>query len=630
VVRTTGGVETTLVLNTDYTVTLNADQDSNPGGSVTTGIALAVNYTLIIASNVAYLQPVDLQNLGGFYPEVINDALDKLTILVQQLQEQVTRSLKLPISDPVLVTNIATADTRKGLLLGFDPNTGAPLAVAGALSPGPFVGNVIGNLTGTASIAASLTNGSGDQAKHGMATRVPQAISVTLGTVASPTTGTYLTKPQLYLSRIDSTDASAPITGLLDGALVPIALIEGTNPSTTTSATMCGLAVNLYGLKANSQQSTYGNQIIGIGIACQDEATPNTVAINGVNPNVIVSGVPAQARNAAGGVQTARAVNGIEIDVTNNTAVNGVFEQTIGNMLTGMTILHYSTNATPSNGSYGLVIDSGTTSHGWAIGQVIGSSVSVALLVPQTHISNKPDIGIHVASQGGVGIQVGTGSTTYSHGTSQVLGNPTIGFLLDAQRAEGATSAVQSNTLQFRAATGAATYQNWKEYIDNSGNTHWQTDKVLTNTFVDAMKYNPNATAANSSFQIEGIGIFTNTLRFKNASFGANYFELSGTPTAARTVTIQDSAAQVLVARDTTDTLTNKTLTAPVCTAINTDTIKFTAVAPTVSAAQIGLGSTTASTVGAAGGASALPATPTGYWIINVAGTNFKVPYYAN
>jgi hypothetical protein len=51
--------------------------------------------------------------------------------------------------------------------------------------------------------------------------------------------------------------------------------------------------------------------------------------------------------------------------------------------------------------------------------------------------------------------------------------------------------------------------------------------------------------------------------------------------------------------------------------------------APTVAANQIGLGSTTASTVGAAGGASALPATPSGYLIINVAGTAFKLPYYA-
>jgi hypothetical protein len=56
----------------------------------------------------------------------------------------------------------------------------------------------------------------------------------------------------------------------------------------------------------------------------------------------------------------------------------------------------------------------------------------------------------------------------------------------------------------------------------------------------------------------------------------------------------------------------------------------YTAAAPTVAAGQIGFGGTVATTVGAAGGASALPALPTGYVIINVAGTQVKVPYYNN
>jgi hypothetical protein len=50
--------------------------------------------------------------------------------------------------------------------------------------------------------------------------------------------------------------------------------------------------------------------------------------------------------------------------------------------------------------------------------------------------------------------------------------------------------------------------------------------------------------------------------------------------------------------------------------------------APTVAAGQIGLGNTVATTVGAAGGATAPPATPVGYLTINVSGTAYKVPYY--
>lgn len=51
--------------------------------------------------------------------------------------------------------------------------------------------------------------------------------------------------------------------------------------------------------------------------------------------------------------------------------------------------------------------------------------------------------------------------------------------------------------------------------------------------------------------------------------------------------------------------------------------------ASTVTAGKISFGGTTQTTVGAAGGASALPATPTGYIIVNVAGTNRVVPFYA-
>ena len=38
---------------------------------------------------------------------------------------------------------------------------------------------------------------------------------------------------------------------------------------------------------------------------------------------------------------------------------------------------------------------------------------------------------------------------------------------------------------------------------------------------------------------------------------------------------------------------------------------------------------TTQTTVGAAGGASALPATPTGYLLITIGSTQYVVPYYA-
>lgn len=134
VVRATNGVETTLALDSDYTAALNTDQDGNPGGSITTSVALATGSTLIISSDIAELQETELTNLGGFYPEVITAALDKLTILVQQIQEQMDRCLKLPITDPVLTTELPAAAARLGLLLGFDASTGAVTVVTKASS----------------------------------------------------------------------------------------------------------------------------------------------------------------------------------------------------------------------------------------------------------------------------------------------------------------------------------------------------------------------------------------------------------------------------------------------------------------------------------------------------------------
>lgn len=94
------GAETVLVLTAEYTASINADQDTNPGGAITLPAPLATGYTLTITSALEYVQPTDLTNNGGFYPKVIGNALDRLTIFCQQLYEQLNRSLKLAISVP--------------------------------------------------------------------------------------------------------------------------------------------------------------------------------------------------------------------------------------------------------------------------------------------------------------------------------------------------------------------------------------------------------------------------------------------------------------------------------------------------------------------------------------------------
>ncbi len=86
---TATAVETVRVLDSDYTVTLNADQNSNPGGVINMATAPPVGTTLAATSNIAIVQALDLTNQGGFYPKTINDALDRMVINIQQLAAKI-------------------------------------------------------------------------------------------------------------------------------------------------------------------------------------------------------------------------------------------------------------------------------------------------------------------------------------------------------------------------------------------------------------------------------------------------------------------------------------------------------------------------------------------------------------
>jgi hypothetical protein len=92
------GTELVLVLATDYAVALNPDQSAAPGGTVDLVVAPATGTYITLSSRVANTQNLLLTNAGGFYPQSINDALDRIVIQVQQLAEQISRAAVAPVS----------------------------------------------------------------------------------------------------------------------------------------------------------------------------------------------------------------------------------------------------------------------------------------------------------------------------------------------------------------------------------------------------------------------------------------------------------------------------------------------------------------------------------------------------
>lgn len=99
------GVASTLVLDSDYSVLLNLDQDASPGGTVTypigAGVVLPTGSTLTMIGALGYDQATDLTNAGRFNPDVVERAIDKVTILAQQLKEVSDRTLRAAVGTAV-------------------------------------------------------------------------------------------------------------------------------------------------------------------------------------------------------------------------------------------------------------------------------------------------------------------------------------------------------------------------------------------------------------------------------------------------------------------------------------------------------------------------------------------------
>lgn len=110
------GVDALLVIDVDYTVVGVGDED---GGTITTTQAYAAGGQLVILRDVAFIQSVEYQDGDAFPAKTHERALDRLTMIAQQLREVLNRTLRFAASDsnpPQLPTAAARANT----VLGFD------------------------------------------------------------------------------------------------------------------------------------------------------------------------------------------------------------------------------------------------------------------------------------------------------------------------------------------------------------------------------------------------------------------------------------------------------------------------------------------------------------------------------
>ena len=254
------GTETVLAVGTNYTVALNSNQNSNPGGTITLiGGALATGYRLVITSAVPNLQPVDITNNGGFYPKVINDALDRLTILSQQNSLDNSRSVKVP------VTSDLTGDQFTAQLFGArDQAVSSASAAAGSAAAASSSASTASTAATTATTKASEASSSATSAAS---SATAAAGSATNAANSATTAGN------------SATTATTQATNAANSATAAASSATAAAGSATTATTKAGEASTSAAAAAGSQTAA-ANSASAAGTSATNAANSATSASN--------------------------------------------------------------------------------------------------------------------------------------------------------------------------------------------------------------------------------------------------------------------------------------------------------------------------------------------------------------
>ena len=122
IIRSANGTETTKTITTHYTVT---GAGVSAGGTVvfTGGNIPTATETVVLRRNIPQTQAIDYIANDPFPAESHEEGLDRATMAIQQIQEEVTRSLKLSKTNTMTSTEFTVgASARANKILAFDTN----------------------------------------------------------------------------------------------------------------------------------------------------------------------------------------------------------------------------------------------------------------------------------------------------------------------------------------------------------------------------------------------------------------------------------------------------------------------------------------------------------------------------
>lgn len=283
----TSGTESVLVLNSDYTVTLNSNQDSAPGGTVTLTSGLTLNYKLTVTGNTTYSQNTDLPTGGAYNAQNVEDALDRVTILTQQLAEGVGRALQVP------VTSTQTADQLIQDLQGDAAAAAASAAAASASQSAAATSatnaatsasqaqNYVGNIINNPILGDDVFSGNGSTTAftlaRSMTAGTETALLVTISGVTQAPTAAY------SVSGTTLTFTSAPPSGTNNIRVRYIGAMAVSAAAVDTAATAAAASASSASTSASTASTAATNAANSATSASTSAGTASTAATNAAN-----------------------------------------------------------------------------------------------------------------------------------------------------------------------------------------------------------------------------------------------------------------------------------------------------------------------------------------------------------
>jgi len=196
IIRSAAGTETIKTITTHYTVTGAGDAN---GGAITftAGNIPTSTETVVVKREVPQTQAIDYIANDPFPAESHEEGLDRATMTIQQLQEEVNRSIKLSATNTMTSTEFTVgAATRANKILAFDSS--------GEISVTQELGTYAGTSATTTTEAFSVR----DLVKS---TTAGQLNNVYICILASPI-GTLLTNATYWVLIVDAYSAATSAT----------------------------------------------------------------------------------------------------------------------------------------------------------------------------------------------------------------------------------------------------------------------------------------------------------------------------------------------------------------------------------------------------------------------------------